>query len=112
MTKAEIEKQSAKHLDDDVDVVQNEALAEILAWSPEQREEAERKLVRKMDFRLIPWMTLLYLMSFLDRKCHFDPLMRIADCRYCGAYVATPCSHPQVSTSVPPTSGTSLRTST
>ena len=25
------------------------------------------KLKRKIDFRLLPWLTLLYLMSFLDR---------------------------------------------
>ena len=27
----------------------------------------DRKLVRKLDFNLIPWLTLLYLVSFLDR---------------------------------------------
>ena len=27
----------------------------------------ERKLVRKLDWRLIPWLSLLYLLSFLDR---------------------------------------------
>jgi hypothetical protein len=27
----------------------------------------ERKLVRKLDWRLIPWLCLLYLISFLDR---------------------------------------------
>jgi hypothetical protein len=27
----------------------------------------ERKLVRKIDLRLIPWLSLLYLLSFLDR---------------------------------------------
>jgi hypothetical protein len=26
-----------------------------------------RKLKRKIDFRLLPWLTLLYLMNFLDR---------------------------------------------
>ena len=33
------------------------ALAEVLALSPEERAAAERKLVRKIDMRLIPWMT-------------------------------------------------------
>jgi hypothetical protein len=28
---------------------------------------AEKKLVRKLDLRLIPWLSLLYLISFLDR---------------------------------------------
>jgi len=27
----------------------------------------ERKLVRKIDFALIPWLSVLYLLSFLDR---------------------------------------------
>ena len=27
----------------------------------------ERKLVRKLDWRLIPWLSFLYLLSFLDR---------------------------------------------
>ncbi len=27
----------------------------------------ERKLVRKIDLHLIPWLSLLYLLSFLDR---------------------------------------------
>lgn len=28
---------------------------------------AEKNLVRKLDLRLIPWLSLLYLISFLDR---------------------------------------------
>jgi len=28
---------------------------------------AEKKLLRKLDLRLIPWLCLLYLISFLDR---------------------------------------------
>lgn len=27
----------------------------------------EKKLVRKLDWRLIPWLSFLYLLSFLDR---------------------------------------------
>lgn len=27
----------------------------------------ERKLLRKMDFYLVPWLSFLYLLSFLDR---------------------------------------------
>lgn len=30
-------------------------------------EVNERKLLRKVDMRLIPWLSLLYLLSFLDR---------------------------------------------
>jgi hypothetical protein len=29
--------------------------------------KAEKRLVRKLDWRLIPWLCLLYLISFLDR---------------------------------------------
>jgi hypothetical protein len=28
---------------------------------------AEKKLLRKLDWKLIPWLCLLYLISFLDR---------------------------------------------
>jgi hypothetical protein len=31
-------------------------------------EVDERKLIRKIDFALIPWLSLLYLLSFLDRS--------------------------------------------
>lgn len=58
-----------KHASGEDNVIHNEYLHEILAWTPEQRADAERHLVRKIDRRLIPWMTLLYLMSFLDREC-------------------------------------------
>lgn len=30
-------------------------------------EVDEKKLLRKIDMRLIPWLSLLYLLSFLDR---------------------------------------------
>jgi len=29
--------------------------------------EVEKRIVRKLDWRLIPWLSLLYLISFLDR---------------------------------------------
>lgn len=35
--------------------------------SDAERAEIDRKLVRKLDIKLIPWLCLLYLMSFLDR---------------------------------------------
>ena len=35
--------------------------------SPENQTIYEKKLVRKLDLRIIPWLTLLYLISFLDR---------------------------------------------
>ncbi|KAF3912202.1 hypothetical protein ABW21_db0208814 [Orbilia brochopaga] len=35
--------------------------------SAEERAELERQLVRKLDLKLIPWLCVLYLASFLDR---------------------------------------------
>lgn len=35
--------------------------------SPEEKATFEKKLLRKLDFKIIPWLTLLYLISFLDR---------------------------------------------
>ncbi|TVY45218.1 putative transporter [Lachnellula cervina] len=36
--------------------------------SDAQRKQIDRKLVRKLDLQLIPWLCLLYLLSFLDRS--------------------------------------------
>ncbi|EAU35343.1 conserved hypothetical protein [Aspergillus terreus NIH2624] len=35
--------------------------------SAEEKAKIDRALVRKLDLRLIPWLSLLYLISFLDR---------------------------------------------
>jgi MFS family permease len=35
--------------------------------SPEERIAADRRLIRKLDLRLMPWLCLLYLVCFLDR---------------------------------------------
>jgi hypothetical protein len=35
--------------------------------SLEEKAMFEKKLLRKLDFKIIPWLTLLYLISFLDR---------------------------------------------
>ncbi|KAI5358614.1 putative major facilitator superfamily, MFS transporter superfamily [Septoria linicola] len=35
--------------------------------SDEERAAIDKKLLRKLDLKLIPWLTLLYLVSFLDR---------------------------------------------
>ena len=34
--------------------------------SPEERAQHERALLWKLDLRLVPWLSLLYLASFLD----------------------------------------------
>lgn len=35
--------------------------------SVKEKAEVERKLVRKLDMKLIPWLSILYLLAFLDR---------------------------------------------
>lgn len=35
--------------------------------SPEERAAIDKKLMRRVDLWLIPWLCLLYLLSFLDR---------------------------------------------
>ena len=36
--------------------------------SPEGRAELERRLVRKIDLRLLPMIVLMYIMNYLDRN--------------------------------------------
>lgn len=45
----------------------NAAMAAVAAMDPAERQAREKKLVRKLDWQLIPWLCLLYLTSFLDR---------------------------------------------
>ena len=40
----------------------------IKALSPEQRAELERRLVRKIDYRLLPMIVIMYIMNYLDRN--------------------------------------------
>lgn len=35
--------------------------------TPEEAKAADKKLLWKLDLMLLPWLTLLYLVSFLDR---------------------------------------------
>lgn len=48
-------------------VVNPQVLEQWNAMSPEEKKHFKRKLLWKLDFRLIPWLCLLYLLSFLDR---------------------------------------------
>ncbi|EEH35030.2 hypothetical protein PAAG_06077 [Paracoccidioides lutzii Pb01] len=57
--------------------------------SEEERAENDRKLLRKIDMKLIPWLCLLYLVSFLDRtnigNAKIDGLqddLRLTDSQY------------------------------
>ena len=40
----------------------------VQSLSPEERASAEAKLVRKIDFRLIPPIIVMYIMNYLDRN--------------------------------------------
>lgn len=48
-------------------IVSQEVLDQWNSMSLEEQTKFEKKLLWKMDFRIIPWLTLLYLLSFLDR---------------------------------------------
>ena len=55
--------------------------AHLVEFTPEQ----ERRLWQKIDFRLIPILSLMYLFSFVDRGTsmhyHFNPYTKLAwDC--------------------------------
>ncbi|GAD97682.1 MFS transporter [Paecilomyces variotii No. 5] len=45
-----------------------EAPLYVAGLSPEEREEAEKKLVRKIDFRLLPIVIVMYILNYLDRN--------------------------------------------
>jgi hypothetical protein len=51
-----------------VGIIQLEAIDKWNSMSEDERTAFEKKLVRKLDLRLVPWITLLYLFSFLDRS--------------------------------------------
>ena len=40
----------------------------IASWSPEERQEKEKKFVRKIDLRLLPILILLFILNILDRN--------------------------------------------
>ena len=40
----------------------------VRAMSPEERQRQERALTRKIDFRLLPMIILMYIMNYLDRN--------------------------------------------
>ncbi|KAL9067556.1 MAG: hypothetical protein Q9157_006772 [Trypethelium eluteriae] len=52
----------------DVPIRQLEAPPLVRDLSPEDRVVLERKLVRKIDFRLLPMIILMYIMNYLDRN--------------------------------------------
>lgn len=67
---------------DNVEVVANankpnpskEAPAYVAGLSPEEREAAEKALVRKIDIRLLPMIIIMYILNYLDRNNIVGPL--------------------------------------
>jgi len=47
--------------------VSPEVLEQWNKMSMEEKNKFEKKLLWKLDLRLVPWLSLLYLLSFLDR---------------------------------------------
>lgn len=45
-----------------------EAPAYVASLSPEERQKAERALVRKIDLRLLPMLIIMYILNYLDRN--------------------------------------------
>ncbi|ETS74505.1 hypothetical protein PFICI_14371 [Pestalotiopsis fici W106-1] len=40
----------------------------VASWSPEERAAREKKLIRKIDLRLLPILILMYIMNYIDRN--------------------------------------------
>lgn len=47
------------------------------AKAPEWHQRMNRKVLRKVDWHLLPFLVLMYLLNFLDRKCATSFLVRI-----------------------------------
>lgn len=55
---------SSTHISDEKHRIEAEEKLNALVDTP---EIDEKKLIRKLDWALIPWLSFLYLLSFLDR---------------------------------------------
>ncbi|KAL4899066.1 hypothetical protein BDW74DRAFT_184068 [Aspergillus multicolor] len=40
----------------------------VQSWTPEERADKERKFVRKIDFRMLPILMVMYVMNYVDRN--------------------------------------------
>ncbi|KAG2153348.1 major facilitator superfamily domain-containing protein [Suillus clintonianus] len=60
-----VEEKKKESYDGDVDIVTTEDEEYIM--QPEIRQAAERRLVRKLDFRLLPTIVLIFIMNYIDR---------------------------------------------
>lgn len=48
--------------------LRKEAPAYVAGLTPEEREQAEKALVRKIDIRLLPMIIIMYILNYLDRN--------------------------------------------
>ena len=79
-TSHDVERDLDKSHVDNIEVVPNavanadrpnpkkEAPAYVASLTPEEREQAERALVRKIDLRLLPMIIIMYILNYLDRN--------------------------------------------
>jgi hypothetical protein len=58
---------SPPHYNNPLEKVRSKHDIDIDSMDPEERARREKKLLRRLDVKLIPWLCLLYLTSFLDR---------------------------------------------
>lgn len=54
-----------------------EAPAYVAGLSDEEREKAERALVRKIDLRLLPMLIIMYILNYLDRNNIVSNITRV-----------------------------------
>ena len=49
-------------------VAENDWSQRIANWSVEERTEKEKKLLRRIDWRLLPALFVMYIMNYIDRN--------------------------------------------
>ena len=88
-------KMSVSHNKEPQDIEQREEKEQIAIYNPHVDVSGidEANLVRKIDWRLLPWLSLLYLLSFLDRTSignakvnHLVPFLEAFDERFLQLY--------------------------
>ena len=56
-----------------------EAPAYVASLSPEERERAEKALVRKINLRLFPMIIIMYILNYLDRNNIVSGMLKSID---------------------------------
>ncbi|EIW67967.1 hypothetical protein TREMEDRAFT_32780 [Tremella mesenterica DSM 1558] len=65
-SKSDIDGIDWTHYGDDPDTI--EAYKTIMSWSPEERAQQEKRLVRKLDVIVMAMAVLMYILNYLDRN--------------------------------------------